>query len=103
MEKVEERFIRYAKIGTQSDPENEQCPSTEKQWKLAKLLAEELENLSFGDVTLDEHAYVMATLPANTKKDRSEEHTSELQSHSFISYAVFCLKKKKYNNHLLLL
>ena len=27
---------------------------------------------------------------------RSEEHTSELQSHSFSSYAVFCLKKKKY-------
>src|ERR1051326_538220 len=26
---------------------------------------------------------------------QSEEHTSELQSHSFISYAVFCLKKKK--------
>ena len=26
---------------------------------------------------------------------RSEEHTSELQSHSFISYAVFCLKKKR--------
>src|SRR5213080_907018 len=26
---------------------------------------------------------------------RSEEHTSELQSHSGISYAVFCLKKKK--------
>ena len=29
---------------------------------------------------------------------RSEEHTSELQSHSFISYAVFCLKKKKNEN-----
>ena len=28
-------------------------------------------------------------------KQRSEEHTSELQSHRFISYAVFCLKKKK--------
>ena len=28
--------------------------------------------------------------------ERSEEHTSELQSHSFISYAVFCLKKKKF-------
>src|SRR5213596_1422103 len=26
---------------------------------------------------------------------RSEEHTSELQSHGLISYAVFCLKKKK--------
>ena len=35
----------------------------------------------------------------SAKKDetRSEEHTSELQSHSFISYAVFCLKKKKTN------
>src|ERR1051326_4038378 len=31
----------------------------------------------------------------HTCKGRSEEHTSELQSHSFISYAVFCLKKKK--------
>ena len=31
-------------------------------------------------------------------KFRSEEHTSELQSHSFISYAVFCLKKKKKKN-----
>src|ERR1051326_9628994 len=29
---------------------------------------------------------------------RSEEHTSELQSHSFISYAVFCLKKTKQTN-----
>src|ERR1051326_9483038 len=33
-------------------------------------------------------------------EDRLEEHTSELQSHSFISYAVFCLKKKKNNTHL---
>src|ERR1051326_9249566 len=31
--------------------------------------------------------------------DRSEEHTSELQSHSFISYAVFCLKKKTRQQH----
>src|SRR5210317_31959 len=30
-----------------------------------------------------------------TPAKRSEEHTSELQSHSEISYAVFCLKKKK--------
>src|SRR3546814_8746885 len=31
-------------------------------------------------------------------RHRSEEHTSELQSLMRISYAVFCLKKKKYNN-----
>ena len=34
---------------------------------------------------------------------RSEEHTSELQSHSFISYAVFCLKQKKINNRSIVL
>src|SRR3546814_7494143 len=33
-------------------------------------------------------------------KDRSEEHTSELQSLMRISYAVFCLKKKKLINQL---
>src|SRR6056300_1005555 len=35
------------------------------------------------------------TTTTTTKTTRSEEHTSELQSHSEISYAVFCLKKKK--------
>src|SRR3546814_3677761 len=33
--------------------------------------------------------------PTNSCLDRSEEHTSELQSLMRISYAVFCLKKKK--------
>src|SRR5213596_4152449 len=33
---------------------------------------------------------------------RSEEHTSELQSHGLISYAVFCLKKKKKKYNILL-
>src|ERR1051326_4818591 len=33
-------------------------------------------------------------LDAQARSFRSEEHTSELQSHSFIPYAVFCLKKK---------
>src|SRR3546814_19844544 len=36
-------------------------------------------------------------LPPQGGKDRSEEHTSELQSLMRISYAVFCLKKKKCN------
>src|SRR3546814_4383393 len=34
-----------------------------------------------------------------TSQGRSEEHTSELQSLMRISYAVFCLKKKKKNNY----
>src|SRR3546814_10509365 len=35
--------------------------------------------------------------PSLSRNDRSEEHTSELQSLMRISYAVFCLKKKTYN------
>src|SRR3546814_5055975 len=37
----------------------------------------------------------LASVARNAKRDRSEEHTSELQSLMRISYAVFCLKKKK--------
>ncbi len=68
MENVEERFIRYAKVDTQSNPESEACPTTEKQWKLARMLVEELKNTGLQEVTIDDHAYVMATLPANTDK-----------------------------------
>src|SRR3546814_9484318 len=40
-------------------------------------------------------------VPTNTSTlSRSEEHTSELQSLMRISYAVFCLKKKKHRNHI---
>src|SRR3546814_3289645 len=37
--------------------------------------------------------------PADRSSGRSEEHTSELQSLMRISYAVFCLKKKKKNKN----
>ena len=61
-----ERFVRYAKIDTQSDPNNEAVfPSTEKQWNLANLLVEELKEMGMQDVTIDDHAYIMATLPSN--------------------------------------
>src|SRR3546814_6983231 len=38
-------------------------------------------------------------VPQNASYDRSEEHTSELQSLMRTSYAVFCLKKKKHNHN----
>src|SRR3546814_7181824 len=44
-------------------------------------------------------AGVVAALEAHHRADRSEEHTSELQSLMRISYAVFCLKKKKHHIH----
>ncbi len=62
---VAQRFIRYARIDTQSDPHSSTSPSTAKQLDLARLLVQELEALGLQDVTLDEHGYVMATLPSN--------------------------------------
>src|SRR3546814_10017262 len=43
------------------------------------------------------HRPIAAAAPSRSASRRSEEHTSELQSLMRISYAVFCLKKKKYN------
>jgi len=65
---VDERFLRYVKIDTQSNPESPTTPSTEKQKNLGKLLAEELVKMGLTDAHMDEHAYVYATLPANTDK-----------------------------------
>ncbi len=66
--KLIERFLRYVKIDTQSNEENENSPSTEKQFDLARKLVEELMDLGLDDVSLDEFCNVMASLPANTDK-----------------------------------
>ncbi len=66
---VTDRFIRYAKIDTQSDPLSKTCPSTEKQKNLSKILVEELKAIGITDAELDEHGYVYATIPSNTTKN----------------------------------
>jgi len=65
---VLERFLRYVRIDTQSDPESPTTPSTEKQKDLGRVLAQELRDLGITDAHLDEHGYVYATLPATTDK-----------------------------------
>jgi tripeptide aminopeptidase len=65
---VTERFLRYVTIDTQSDPESETYPSTQKQKNLGRLLVEELLALGITDAHLDEYGYVYATIPANTDK-----------------------------------
>ena len=66
---VTERFIRYAKIDTQSDPLSPTCPSTEKQKDLSQLLVEELKQMGIKDAAMDEHGYVYATIESNTTKN----------------------------------
>lgn len=66
---VTERFIRYAKIDTQSDPESPTCPSTEKQKNLSRILVEELKQMGIADAEMDEHGYVYATIESNSTKN----------------------------------
>lgn len=63
-----ERFIRYARIDTQSDPQSGKHPSTEKQKDLSRLLVQELREMGIADAEMDEFGYVYATVASNTKK-----------------------------------
>ncbi len=63
-----DRFLRYVKIDTMSDDKNDQfTPSTQKQFDLAKLLKNELEELGLKDIIVNEFSTVYATLPANAE------------------------------------
>ncbi|MEK6154793.1 peptidase T [Flavobacteriaceae bacterium 3-367] len=69
MQHIIDRFIGYVTIDTQSDPRSNTTPSTAKQWDLANKLAAELKQIGMEEVTIDEHAYIMATLPGNVDKN----------------------------------
>lgn len=66
---VIERFLKYVKFDTQSDENTGVTPSTAKQMVFAEYLKKELEDLGLEEIYLDEHAYLYATLPANTDKE----------------------------------
>ena len=68
MESVLDRFLRYVRIDTQSDPQSTSFPSTARQRDLSCLLVKELIEIGVADAFLDEHGYVYATIPANTDK-----------------------------------
>ena len=65
IEELEARFLSYVKIDTQSDEVSSTVPSTEKQYKLLKLLQLELLALGAKDVVLTDYACVLATIPGN--------------------------------------
>lgn len=65
---LEQRFIKYAKIDTQSDPLSPTCPSTEKQKNLGKELVQELLEMGISDAEMDENGYVYGSIPATSDK-----------------------------------
>ena len=64
MEKLVERFLKYVKVYTTSNEETEVTPSTPGQMVFAQQLRDELLELGFDEVVLDENGYLYATLPA---------------------------------------
>ena len=63
-----EKFLEYVKINTQSSEDSDTFPSTPGQLVLLRRLHDELLALGLQDVSLDEHGYVFATVPATSAK-----------------------------------
>src|SRR5262249_43930332 len=64
------RFLRYVRMDTQSDETSNTFPSTPGQLVLLEMLTQELSELGPAKVKMQKHGYVMASIPANTRKAR---------------------------------
>ena len=64
------RFLRYVQLDTQSDESSNTFPSTSGQLVLLEMLKQELSELGASDVQMTRHGYVMASIPATTRKRR---------------------------------
>ncbi|UXY09205.1 peptidase T [Kosakonia sp. ML.JS2a] len=67
MDKLLERFLQYVSLDTQSKPGVRQVPSTDGQWKLLRLLQNQLTEMGLKNVTLSDKGTVMAVLPSNVQ------------------------------------
>lgn len=63
-----DRFMRYVQVDTQSDPESNSSPTTEKQKNLSRVLLDEVKAMGLANTELDEFGYVYATIPGNSDK-----------------------------------
>ncbi|MDF9825695.1 tripeptide aminopeptidase [Breznakia sp. PF5-3] len=65
---IVERFIKYVKVDTQSDPNNMEAPSTKKQLTLANILVDDMKAVGIGDAHVDTYGIVYGTLASNIDK-----------------------------------
>jgi tripeptide aminopeptidase len=82
-----ERFVRYAKIWTTSNPDSAETPTSAGQWELARLLQQELADLGI-ESELTDHCYLLARLTSNLPPDRSVPETIGFLAHLDTSYEV---------------
>src|SRR3989339_1771076 len=66
---IADRFIRYARIHTQSDTKSPSCPSSSCQMDLARMLLADLLEIGCTEVSLNRNGYIMASLPSNVNKE----------------------------------
>ena len=62
MQHIIDRFLKYVSFDSQSNANSSTTPSTEKQWAIARYITDELKGIGMQDVSLDENAYIMASL-----------------------------------------
>lgn len=67
IKKLEERFVRYCEVDTQSDPTSPTAPSTACQLDLSRMMVDELKNVGIEDAYLTDYGAVFGTLPGNVK------------------------------------
>ena len=80
-----DRFIKYVKIDTESVPDVEQYPSSEKQKDLLKRLLNELQQLGIKARMDSKYGYVYATIPANTKSKYALGFIAHVDTSSAVS------------------
>src|SRR3954452_5007375 len=86
-ESAMDRFLRYAKIDTQSAEDQNTVPSTKKQFDLANLLAKELKDLGVQNVRVSEFGIVYGMVPGNLA-DNAKVPTVGFIAHMDTSPAV---------------
>lgn len=63
--KVHERFLKYVRVHTASSEDSSSVPSTERQFDLANILADEMREMGVSEVFVDEHCFVYGKIPAS--------------------------------------
>lgn len=76
-----DRFLRYVRIDTTANPQADHYPSSQGQWELGKLLADELQHMGASQVEQDEHGLVWATVPANLPANSAPPPTILFNAH----------------------
>lgn len=66
---VVERFLKYVKFSTQSNPHSGLTPSTPGQMEFAHFLSEEMKAVGLQEVEVSEFGYVMGFLPSNMERE----------------------------------